>query len=186
MNKRLIVALAIITGSLGALWFARARYNSPKSHVAWNLTLPTRRPSPTDLAAAFPANSDLVFEHSDRLILYSIKPEGGTTPGLKQQLFHGYPIVGQTEIKDKKISAALVAHFYDGLADKQPEAGCFMPRHAIKAIKGQRQVDLVICFGCGGVDIYSGKQSGHMTVNDRPLSFFNAVLNDANVPLNAE
>jgi hypothetical protein len=121
-----------------------------------------------------------VFEQSDRFILYSI--DSFRRPDLKTT-FHEYPIVGQVEIKDSKLRRDLIAHLYDGMAGFALAAGCFNPHHAIRAIKGNRTVDLVICFSCSGVDIYYGKLKGHTNVAAIPRKFYDSVLTDAGVPL---
>lgn len=142
---------------------------------------PTRRPSGEALNKAFPADSRDVLEHSDQFILYSIEPyliidEKGT--------FHGYHIFGQTQIADQKERAKLIAYLYDGLTDEHIfMAGCFTPHHAIRAIRGKKIVDLVICFSCSGIDIYYGQQQGHTNVGNAPQPYFDSVLTNAAVPL---
>jgi hypothetical protein len=95
--------------------------------------------------------------------------------------FHRYAIVGQTEIKDKKTKSDLVAHFYNGMAGESLSACCFNPHHAIRATKGQKTVDLVICFSCSGVEIYYGQAQGRAQVSQEPERFYNAVLAGAGV-----
>jgi hypothetical protein len=89
-----------------------------------------------------------------------------------------------TEIKNKKIKNALVAHFYEGIAGEAHPAGCFEPHHAIRAIRGKKIVDIVICFGCSGVLIYYGKLRSETYTTHIPQRFFNAVLDEAGVPNN--
>ena len=121
-----------------------------------------------------------MFEQSDRFILYSI--DSFRMPDVKTT-FHEYPIVGQVEIQDSKIRSKLIAYLYDGMAGFALAAACFNPHHAIRAIKGNKTIDLVICFTCSGVDIYYGKLEGHANVAPEPRRFYDSVLTDAGVPL---
>ena len=172
MKKRIIVLSVLISTGASVWLFARPR--GPESFGT-----PNGRPALTGLNKAFPADSRNVFEQSDRFILYSI--ESRPTPN-QANTFHGYPIVGQTEIKDEKIKSDLVAHFYDGMAAESIAKGCFSPHHAIRAMKGQKTVDLVICFSCSGVHIYYGEERSRTHVAQEPERFYNAVLATVGVP----
>lgn len=172
MQKNIVVLSALV--AIGASIWLFARTRGPESFAT-----PTRRPPIAELNKAFPADSRKVFEQSDRFILYSIKSMRAPN---QTNTFHGYPIIGQSEIKDTKIKADLVAHFYDGMAGDIMAAGCFNPHHAIRAMKGQKTVDLVICFSCSGVEIHYGQQEGRTNVAREPERFYDAVLADAGVP----
>lgn len=50
-------------------------------------------------------------------------------------------------------------------------AGCFEPRHGIKIVNKTKVTDLVICFQCYSVLIYSGKQSGEFLIEGSPKVF---------------
>ena len=139
---------------------------------------PTRKPNFTKLKRVFPKDSKSVWENSDRMILYSLDPNGFVKKG-----FHRYAIIGQTEIKSRKVRADLVAHFYDGMEEKIYPAGCFEPHHAIRAIKENKTVDLLICFACSGVEIYYGELYSKTHVAKTPQAFYDAVLTEAGVPL---
>jgi len=171
MKKPLVAFLLIAAIGTSALLYRKTQ----------TFQTPDRKPSEAELAKAFPGDSRVVFEQSDQFILYSIKPH--TAPN-RTGTFHDYPIVGQMQIKDKKIKADLIAHFYDGMADENiMSAACFNPHHAIRAMRGKKVVDLVICFSCSGVQIYYAEEMGRTNVSETPERFFNHVLTNANIPL---
>lgn len=173
--KKLIVSCLLLVTVFCAWLIYKPRGISLRAE---EFVTPTRKPSLQKMKWAFPKDSRNVLENSDRMILYSIESMQSGEKG-----FHGYPIVGQTEIKSRKIKSDLVAHFYDGMEDEIFAAGCFQPHHAIRAIKGKKVVDMVICFGCSGVEITYGALEGRTHVSSTPQKFYDAVLTEAGVPL---
>ena len=169
MKKRLLFALGLCAVAIFVFLQTRPKPIEP----------PTQRPTEAELKQLFPADSRAVFEGADRMILYSIEtlPDGGVNT------FHDYPIVGQTEIADVKTRRALVAHIYHGIATHRDAAGCFDPRHAIRASKGDKTVDLVICFSCSGIEVHYGKEIGRGNTSETPQNFYDSVLEKAGVPL---
>ena len=62
-------------------------------------------------------------------------------------------------------------------------AGCFKPRHGIRAVVDGKKVELVICYECLSMSVYvDGKRSSALTVKG-PEKVFNKFLTDAKVPL---
>jgi hypothetical protein len=75
--------------------------------------------------------------------------------------FHGFRILGKTEIDEPAERATLVRALLAGIADANGQAyNCFDPRHGISATVDDDKVDLVICFEC--LQIY-----GYL--NDKPI-----------------
>ncbi len=80
--------------------------------------------------------------------------------------------------------ADLITRFYDGIEKQEVFAACcFSPHHALRAVRGNKTVDLVICFSCSGVQIHYGKEEGRTHVGKSPQRFFDHVLTSAGVPL---
>ena len=72
-----------------------------------------------------------------------------------------------------------------GIAENQGwVAECFIPRHGIRAIRGSFSVELVLCFQCAQVYIYTnGTWSECVLVTGSPQPMFDTVLAAAQVPL---
>ena len=64
-------------------------------------------------------------------------------------------------------------------------AGCFQPRHGIRLVKGDKTVDLAICFECYSTTIYGGedKKKPYFLVTRSPQPTFDAVLKEAKIKL---
>lgn len=141
-----------------------------------------KMPTPQRLQAAFPGDARQVFEDSQQFMLLSLDPSDiGNYRG--KNSFHGYRIMGQTQVSPRDKSRLITA-LYNGIAENQDMvATCFSPHHGIHAVLGTEYVDLVICFSCLQVAIYSNtKQSGTL-VSKSPQPTFDSVLKGAGVPL---
>jgi hypothetical protein len=141
--------------------------------VSWNTN---RR-----LSAAFTPEELQILEKGERFTLYSLAPE--VTQELKSGPdFEGYRIMGQTQVTNVRTRADLLVALYGGIGKGEVEA-CFMPRHGIRAVRGNKTVDLVICFECEQIEIYSEHGPPGATINDSPRPVFDRVLRQARVPL---
>ena len=63
---------------------------------------------------------------------------------------------------------------------------CFRPRHGIHATRGQKVVDLLVCFECSQVEVYSGgsdQPSLGLRTSGSPEPVFDKALRDAGIPL---
>ncbi|MEM9415638.1 MAG: hypothetical protein AAGA29_09205 [Planctomycetota bacterium] len=65
------------------------------------------------------------------------------------ELFHGYPILGHVNLTGTPEGAHL-ARLIEQARDRRQGliAGCFVPRHGLRVIRGGVTVDYVICFEC--------------------------------------
>ena len=154
---------------------------------------PTQRPTEDTLKQMFTTDSRAVFENADRMTLYSIDPSGisheelGTSLYKKsgRNMFYAYPIKGVVKVTNRKERAALIAQLYNGIARAREEdqASCFSPRHAIRATKEKKAVDLLICFSCSNLQVHYGKTTSYAAVTKQPQKFYDSVLTKAGVPL---
>ena len=139
---------------------------------------------------SFPAETRKVLDSGDRFVLLSIDP---THPALRgesdsqpKETFHGYSVLGKTEIRDQKERAALLGALYKGIADSGGFVGlCFNPRHGISATLGDETVDLLICFECLSIQVYAKEQKTILTTAS-PQSTFNRALERASLPIAKE
>jgi hypothetical protein len=90
-----------------------------------------------------------------KIFLYSLLPdnEPGWTPFSK---FHGYSILGRTEITSSTDKKELLEAFIKGVQDCDSYgARCFNPHHGLRVIDGSKTNDFVICYECCHVYAYN-------------------------------
>jgi hypothetical protein len=103
-----------------------------------------------------------------------------------ERMFHGYPVLGRLEIKDpaelKVIVDALISATQD--ATSTHVAGCFWPRHGIRAIENGKTFEFIICFECSGFSEYiNGKPVRGGPVTKNVQATFDEHLVAAGIPL---
>jgi len=123
-----------------------------------------------------------VLDHSEKFILYSLLEEP-PDPDENKLKFHDYVILGQIQVVAAQDRAELLAALYES-AGKGEAAGCFVPRHGIHAVRGNKTVDLLICFQCGHLHIYGEHGVYYTSITHSPLSVFDRTLSAKGVPLN--
>jgi hypothetical protein len=99
--------------------------------------------------------------------------------------FHRWTVLGSIVISDaptrKQLNAALKFGTEKG---RVFPAGCFNPRHGIRASLGGKTFDLVICFECSGIMIFDGDQSiGSFLVSPLAQPEFDRILRAKEIPL---
>ncbi|HSI35099.1 MAG: hypothetical protein ACAI43_15995 [Phycisphaerae bacterium] len=133
-------------------------------------------------AKPLPADVDALLTKADEIELISISPEH-----LKEQPeghFHGWRVLGRTTVKggDK---AAVLAALRAGISENDGMvAGCFNPRHGLRATVAGRTVDLVICFECMSMQVWEGgKVTAQALTTRTPQATLDRVLSAAKVEL---
>jgi hypothetical protein len=96
--------------------------------------------------------------------------------------FHGYAILGSTIVTDQtardRIATTLRQHI-----NNSGGALCFDPHHGIRIISGGTLHDLVLCYECFHVHIYSpGLVARKLNLSGKP-DYLDNILTAANVPL---
>ena len=95
--------------------------------------------------------------HAESLELHYVDPESGTAA----HSLHGHEILGTVDVT-KSASVVKIARSVAKAMDRETvRADCFLPRHAIRAKRGMEILDLLICFECDGVHIYSADEKIH-------------------------
>jgi hypothetical protein len=124
-----------------------------------------------------------VLADADRLELLSLDPKGGATP--EPGRFWGWRVLGSTAIELPEVRQEVFTALERGIAENQGwMAFCFDPRHGIRAARGVELVELVVCFECSQVQIYTdGKWDGSVLIMGSPEPVFDRVLSAAGVPL---
>ena len=99
--------------------------------------------------------------------------------------WHGYKLLGKIAVSAVDVQTRLVSALESGIAKSTgPGARGFVPRHGIHAVSGGKTVDLLICFECSWVRVFSGgveTPAAVVTTND-PQPVFDQVLQAAKVP----
>ena len=140
-----------------------------------------------------PKTTISALESAERYELLSLNPDRATDPDHAASQptshpaddFHGWRVLGRTTVADaptrKRLNDALRAgaRESDGTAER-----CFNPRHGVRVVRGDRIVDLVICFECLQVRVIENdQQSEGFLVSESPQAVFDDVLRSAGIPL---
>lgn len=149
MRTKVVLLISIVAGVAAA-------------SATWRLSQPS---SLADYDLVLPADVKRVLETGDRFVLLTLDPkepdtfaEGSPLP-TDEDTFHGYHILGQTQIKKERTELLLA--LYKGIAESDgTAAACFIPRHGISATAEGETVDLVICFQCLSLQIHSKNAHG--------------------------
>ncbi len=100
------------------------------------------------------------LETSSKITLFSLDPD--IQPArLFAKKFHGYRVLGQTDVTDHISRERVAATITNAIRDFNGlVAACFNPRHGVRIITPQGTTyDFVICFECNSVAIYEGEKS---------------------------
>ena len=99
--------------------------------------------------------------------------------------WHGYKLIGKTAVAAVEVRTRLLNALEGGIAKSTgPGARCFVPKHGIHVVSGGKTVDLLICFECSWVRVFSGgveTPAVVVTTND-PQPVCDQVLRAARVP----
>jgi hypothetical protein len=126
---------------------------------------------------------------ADSLEIHSLASRGGRRnglpPGTKQ--FRGWEILGSTTVKERERVRSVWADLYRRVDSRSAEIYnyCFLPRHGIRAVKGQQTKDYVICFECDHIYVYAGPDEeeydrvGMEAVAEEPV--LNGILDRAGI-----
>ena len=100
--------------------------------------------------------------------------------------FHGFVVLGKAALKkDAEGVGALKDSLYAAIEKSGKAARCFIPHHGIRAVSGEKTLDLVICFTCSYMDIYVGGErlGERLVIAKDPFPAFDKALETAQVPL---
>ena len=142
-----------------------------------------------NLPKPFPATRDTYSKATTTCILYSLAAYGRPGEKYEDGYFGGeWRSLGHVEITGKKTKSALLAAFYDGIAQSTGQPLCFEPRHGLRAIRNGKTVDFVICFHCVQMQVFDGTTENppYVGISNSPKKFFNDLLQQDGVPLASE
>lgn len=136
-----------------------------------------------------PADLDQALDLADSFILFSIDPRRPASLEAAREnsvsVFHGYKILGQTEVSDpaarRVLNQALRRSVHENAADLH--AMCFNPRHAIRLTHSSRRYDVLMCFECLAAIVWSdGEQTGRFGPSGSAQASFDEALRRDHIP----
>lgn len=102
---------------------------------------------------------------------------------LGPKLFQRYRVLGRVEVPKGRERDELLQALHESIANSPLEyTYCFDPRHAIRTSVGAQMAELVICFECHRIEVYSPGHS-QTSINATAQPSLDAVLKRAGVPL---
>lgn len=122
----------------------------------------------------------------ERMVVYSIDGRGKFDRGgpYTGEVFHVYPVVGKVEITDEASRREITRALNAGLTSVVMPNKCFWPRHAVRLVRGDETIDLVICFQCNQVGRSDeGWLMSPDLMGDAPRDVLNRYLTRAGVEL---
>lgn len=128
-----------------------------------------------------PEGAKAILEQVDQLEVWSLHPE--PPEGQVAEKFHRCAVLGKTVVNNAEMRGKVIAAVHKGVAESQGVAGCFKPRHGIRATRNGQTVDLVICFECLWMDVHVGGKHFAVWTSPSPELILDRVLGDAQVRL---
>jgi hypothetical protein len=99
-------------------------------------------------------------------------------------VFHGYDIVGRTEIADAEERRELLRALARGACDGGDYAGlCFNPRHGLHIENSGHSIDLLICFEFFQAHTYGFCLDDKIAISGSAQKAFDASLHRHEVPV---
>lgn len=131
-----------------------------------------------------PRTAMAILQNADSIELYSLEPEPmeGEKP---EKTLHDRAVLGKVAIDDAGDRAKVVAALKQGIGHGRG-AKCFEPRHAIRASRAGKTVDVLICYECGWIYIYYDDQkaeSKRELTDESSRQEFERLLGAGGVPL---
>lgn len=123
-------------------------------------------------------------EKISRLIVYSIDGvTQNTGEGSRTTAFPYYPILGELEILDASVQAELITALNDDLGRCGDSPKCYRPRHAIRLLTNDREIELVICYECSNAYLYENGDRKVKVIGNKSMGPINRILRNANIKL---
>lgn len=123
--------------------------------------------------------------YADSLLLFSLLPEKrGSQESVMQ--FHGYPVLGEVEVRDPETFGTVIESLRCGIYGDSIVKRCWEPHHGLRAIGGGLCLDLVMCFRCECMQVFTDPAAHEFTwadIGKAPEPVLNRLLSAACVTL---
>jgi len=116
-----------------------------------------------------------------RVYLYSLDPK--FTAVDDSDHFHGYRILGSSEITASDEKAALILSLSNAISHGLYVSMCFEPQHGLRIINDAETVDLVICFSCLQIQPFNFNGNKMFGTAGYPFAAYNAILERHGLPV---
>ena len=124
-----------------------------------------------------------VLRQPDQLQLLSLAHHRHEDDGPPERLFHGYRVLGRASIDYVAQRRQLVSAFYQSAREGDRAMLCFMPHHALHALRGSAVVDIVICFHCGLYQVFDGQERPFAELSTLAQSLYERVVREHHLPV---
>ena len=134
---------------------------------------------------SLPANAFRALANATNVTLYSLEPDAAYTNTNDSKGFHGYPILGKTELVNADAKKATSA-FHDAIfvGKHIPNLCGFYPHHALRLTADGHTYDYMLCYTCGNMQVdEDGKPIAFLDTTAGSPEILNALLTAAHVPL---
>jgi hypothetical protein len=155
--------------------------------LGWTVVFPRGEEGGEPTASPLP-------DDPDQLVLYSldgtkeVRGEADLVEAKsKGEYLYTFPVLGKVQVTDSRQKREVLTAIRRAMQKPPKPAHCFVPRHAVRAVKGGEIVDVVVCFECRTYFTYWGREpeGGRLTpaIAPDPEPLFDKILTDAGVPL---
>jgi hypothetical protein len=128
-------------------------------------------------------NLRMTASSNARVVLYSLNPYDPKGYATNTKTFHGFRVLGKTEVTSAGDRATLIDSLVKGIQRSDGRTiYCFKPRHGLRLITGSIQSDLVICFECHKIEAYDFNSDREIAVTAEPTRTFNSLLERYHLP----
>lgn len=131
----------------------------------------------------FPAAALNAVAHDPKGIFYSLAPRDYATGEQGIGEFRGVTVLGQTTLTDRADREAIVDAIAAASRGAWDHAACFDPRHGFRAVSAEGTYDFLLCFACGGAQVFLPDGSTKWVLIQGDVDFFNRYLSEHGVPL---
>jgi len=124
-------------------------------------------------------DANTALAQADEVELYSLEPVQPTEG--QGETLRGWKVLGKTVLKGgarTQVVDAVRAGLHRSVGGK-----CFHPRHALRATRRGRAVDVLLCFECRAVRVYDGDAEGVSGLEAGVEAVLDGALREAGVPL---
>ena len=136
------------------------------------------------LSKAIPNDGQWILAAPDSFELLSLDPSHDNFDPGAPGTMHGYRILGSTKIADATQRQQLREVLYDAIRHNDGAVtACFNPRHGIRATRGGKSIDLIICFQCRSMESYINGTSTSAIISDKPRSQYEDAIKNAGLPI---
>jgi hypothetical protein len=129
-----------------------------------------------------PAEVSRALDHPTAVTVYAVNPDWRAFHWWFSRWFHSYRIIGQVVVADPMLQRQVALTVKQAAGTCGGEFKCiYSPRHAVRLTSGSKTYDFLICFGCAGMEVYSGDKTIASLNNGGSPDALNRILHAARI-----